>query len=577
MGHLDVKFLFFILTSLTLCCSGSRLALSYDARSISSKATVLSLLKNNEKLAMKTRLLVSSPQILDGLCNCAMTLDLFVSREEINNLQNSETLAIPWIKSHLIRFLPCLNISSIILSGEISNKKEFASLLSTLNSISSALVHLKLNHGIKVSVALPLSFLEDISTVPHAQQKNFMKILQLITDFLRDTGSFMVVETSISRKLEMTNHNFQSLHYFINQIMVFGFPYSEIPVYVILKNSPESYYKAIEKAIEKETQSVPRIHAIFREINPEKENPNRVLVQKENENSVSNRRELDEANPTLVPVNPTTPLITPSVPTINPVTTPGPVITNPVTTPVTNPVTTPTTVTTNPIMTPPTSPVTTPVTTPITVTPPTTTIPSTTPITVPPTTPVVTPVTNPVPTPGTNPITTPVVTPATPSGTIPTNPVTTPTTTTSPGVAGQGWCVAKTGASDTALQLALDYACGKGGADCSAIQQGGVCYNPSTVRDHASYAFNNYYQRIPTPISCDFGGTAMLVTTNPSSASCVYQSASTSSSSSVLNTSNPTGATVFGTDPPSASNAHSLLASMPLMLSVLSLMPLLIV
>lgn len=83
---------------------------------------------------------------------------------------------------------------------------------------------------------------------------------------------------------------------------------------------------------------------------------------------------------------------------------------------------------------------------------------------------------------------------------------------------GGSWCIASSAASPTALQVALDYACGYGGADCSAIQPGGSCYDPNTVKDHASYAFNDYYQKNPAATSCVFGGTAQLVSTDPSMA-----------------------------------------------------------
>ncbi|KAL3515872.1 hypothetical protein ACH5RR_022774 [Cinchona calisaya] len=252
------------------------------------------------------------------------------------------------------------------------------------------------------------------------------------------------------------------------------------------------------------------------------------------------------------------------------------------TTPVTNPVTTPSIV--PPDNSAP-SVVTVPATNPIGVTPnpvaTPATIPTATPVPVPVTNPVnpAVPVTNPVTTPVTNPVTTP-----TPSGALPvtspvTNPTPAPVTTNAPAIPGQSWCVAKSGTSETTIQLALDYACGMGGADCSAIQQGGMCYNPNTLQNHASVAFNNYYQKNPTQASCDFGGTAMIINANPSSGSCIFATLSSSSSPAtastsgatptgsgtsptVLNASNPTSgdttSTGFGNSPPNSSTSTSI-------------------
>ncbi|KAK7393796.1 hypothetical protein VNO78_22360 [Psophocarpus tetragonolobus] len=84
------------------------------------------------------------------------------------------------------------------------------------------------------------------------------------------------------------------------------------------------------------------------------------------------------------------------------------------------------------------------------------------------------------------------------------------------------WCVAKPTVPDPIIQEAMDYACGSG-ADCKSIQPNGMCFQPNTLLAHASYAFNSYWQN--TKIgggTCDFGGTAMLVTVDPSYDKCNF-------------------------------------------------------
>ncbi|GER53410.1 carbohydrate-binding X8 domain superfamily protein [Striga asiatica] len=128
----------------------------------------------------------------------------------------------------------------------------------------------------------------------------------------------------------------------------------------------------------------------------------------------------------------------------------------------------------------------------------------------------------------------------------PNNPSTIPLETNTRPVGS--WCIAMQSVPQAALQVALDYACGHGGADCSAVQPGGRCYYPNTVRDHASYAFNSYYQMNPIPASCNFGGAAVITSTNPSYDSCQFPT--TSTSSSVLNISSSSGSHVFGAGRP---------------------------
>lgn len=109
-----------------------------------------------------------------------------------------------------------------------------------------------------------------------------------------------------------------------------------------------------------------------------------------------------------------------------------------------------------------------------------------------------------------------------------------------------GFCVARKGSDPDGLQNGLNWACGQGQANCSAIQSGQPCYLPNTVQNHASYAYNDYYQR--TRIiggTCDFGGTAIITNIDPSYGSCIFKRSSNSSagrvSPSALGPVGPTG------------------------------------
>ncbi|KAK9156186.1 hypothetical protein Sjap_003666 [Stephania japonica] len=84
------------------------------------------------------------------------------------------------------------------------------------------------------------------------------------------------------------------------------------------------------------------------------------------------------------------------------------------------------------------------------------------------------------------------------------------------------WCVAKPSVPDPIIQEAMDYACFSG-ADCGSIEPSGSCFEPNNLAAHASYAFNSYWQRTKAGGgTCDFGGTAILVTVDPSFDGCIF-------------------------------------------------------
>lgn len=82
------------------------------------------------------------------------------------------------------------------------------------------------------------------------------------------------------------------------------------------------------------------------------------------------------------------------------------------------------------------------------------------------------------------------------------------------------WCVPKTNASEKALQANIDYVCSHG-IDCGPIKNGGPCYKPDSLRSHAAYAMNAYYQKSGHHDSdCDFGHTGVITHTDPSKFTC---------------------------------------------------------
>ncbi|XP_062183413.1 glucan endo-1,3-beta-glucosidase-like [Phragmites australis] len=99
-----------------------------------------------------------------------------------------------------------------------------------------------------------------------------------------------------------------------------------------------------------------------------------------------------------------------------------------------------------------------------------------------------------------------------------------PNPSTNPSPSGGGkWCVVKAGANATDLQNNINYACGY--IDCKPIQSGGACFDPNNVQSHASYVMNAYYQaKGRHDYDCDFKGTGVVTSNNPSYGSCKYVS-----------------------------------------------------
>ncbi|XP_023642813.1 glucan endo-1,3-beta-glucosidase 13 [Capsella rubella] len=86
------------------------------------------------------------------------------------------------------------------------------------------------------------------------------------------------------------------------------------------------------------------------------------------------------------------------------------------------------------------------------------------------------------------------------------------------------WCVVDSQIPDYVIQAALDWACRQGGVDCTQIQPNQPCFEPNTLKDHASFVFNSYYQIYKhRGAECYFNSAGILTQNDPSHGSCHFE------------------------------------------------------
>lgn len=281
---------------------------------------------------------------------------------------------------------------------------------------------------VKVSVSFPLPLLENLNTSHEGE-------IGLIFGYIKKTGSVVIIEAGIDGKLSMAEVLVQSLlKKAIKATSIL--PDSDILIDLVIKSPlvPDAKQVAeFTEIVSKFFENNSQIDELYADVASSMGE----FVQK----GLKVVRRLQNSLKTSIhdtTIFPTTPVPPDNKPTPTIVTVPA----------------------TNPVTVSPANPSGTPLP-----------IPSTTPVNIPPATPVnpAAPVTNPatIPAPvtvpgGAQPVTNPAAAYPPPAGGNVPVPVTPPTTTNAPAIPGQSWCVAKNGVSETAIQQALDYACGIG-------------------------------------------------------------------------------------------------------------------
>ncbi|KAF2307342.1 hypothetical protein GH714_026480 [Hevea brasiliensis] len=153
-----VKFI----NEIVLFFAGTQMGFSYNARGIiaaSSLSRTLSFLKLNKVSGSLIRVFVADHRVLSTLSNSGVSVDFSLNESLVEDFANSRSSAILWLKTHVMSFLPQVNIRSVT----VSSSNDLSKLSSSLKLIHSVLSSSQFNSEVNVSVAFSLSFLENLN------------------------------------------------------------------------------------------------------------------------------------------------------------------------------------------------------------------------------------------------------------------------------------------------------------------------------------------------------------------------------------------------------------------------------